>query len=638
MVEKEVKKKSLSFAVLAILLAASFSAVVYFGYMPTTSMPLSSIKTFSSQNELNTFIQNNTDITYPNYFLGPLDDQFATLNPRIGTNKPATFDVVLSEGAVGYSTTNIQVAGVDEADFVKNDGQFIYVLSPSKYSLYIIDANPQNPLVLSKIAFGNSTILAGIFLSQDSNKITVLGSDYTYSLKTYSYGSSGEYSHQYYSVDDIKSFVKVYDISDKSKPVLTRDFSASGSYFNSRMIGETVYAVISQAVQETNGNVELPSVSEGTKSSDISPTQIYYVDQGNNFYDYYTYTTTFAININNDNQEPTSLTLMMGGTSSIYASLNNLYLTYSGPQMRSYSYTSLPQTEIFRIKLDPNDLTFGGRGNVTGRILNQYSMDEYNSYFRVATTSSQWGGGQNNVYVLDMNLAVVGKLENLASGENLHSARFMGDKCYLVTFQKIDPFFVIDLSQPTYPQVLGELKIPGYSDYLHPFDETHIIGVGKDTVERNEVSSWYQGLKLSLFDVSNVSDPKQISNVVIGDRGTDSLVLTDPKAFLFDQSRNLLVIPVDLYLISSNSYEPEPSSYGSFVWQGVYVYKLTLNGGFELRGNVTQIDSQANPQIEYGSWITRSLYIGNTLYTLSDQKIQLNSLEDMAFIAQIELT
>jgi inhibitor of cysteine peptidase len=246
---------------------------------------------------------------------------------------------------------------------------------------------------------------------------------------------------------------------------------------------------------------------------------------------------------------------------------------------------------------------------------------------------------------LNMSLAVVGKLENLATGENLHSARFMGDKCYLVTFIKTDPLFVIDLSQPAYPKVLGLLKIPGYSDYLHPYDENHIIGVGKETVEASEGDfAWYQGLKLSLFDVSNVNEPKQLSKYVIGDRGTDSPVLSDPKAFLFDKSRNLLVIPVDLAVIDKSAVAPGPSAYGTFVWQGVYVFRLTLNDGFVLSGTVTQMENNVTSQngnyywMNSDYWINRALYIGNTLYTVSNARVQLNSLENLALIAKVDLS
>ena len=246
----------------------------------------------------------------------------------------------------------------------------------------------------------------------------------------------------------------------------------------------------------------------------------------------------------------------------------------------------------------------------------------------------------------------MGKLEGLARGENLHSVRFMGDKCYLVTFIKTDPLFVIDLSQPTNPKVLGELKIPGYSDYLHPFDETHLIGVGKEAIGAEQGNfAWYQGLKLSLFDVTNVNNPLQLASYGIGDRGTDSPVLTDPKAFLFDNSKNLLVIPVSLAIVNNSIIDPysqsKASAYGETVWQGAYVFSLTTNG-FMLKGtithlNATLLDSQgrlinnADFWSTQSQWITRSLYIGNTLYTISNGEVKLNSLTDLSQIAQVNL-
>ncbi len=561
---------------------------------------------------------------------------------------PAPFSA-FSQIASGpsYSTTNIQVAGVDEADTVKTDGYYIYLLSFSKNSVYIIDANPQNAKILSTITFDNSSSLAGIYLSQDSSKLAVLGSEYTLRSETYYYSSEDSetksYTHEYFLPEDTKTFVKVYDISDKTRPIVAQDFAASGSYFNSRMIGNYVYAVLSQPVQVINETVTLPSVCTGAETTDISPSQIYYVNKEDNYYNYFTFTSVIGININDAAQSTANLTIMMGGASNIYVSTNSLYIIYPGTTTYSvWGGQSESITQVYKIRLDESTLTFDAQGSIPGTVLNQYSMDEYSGNFRVATTS--WRNKlQNNVYVLDASLTVVGKLENLASGENLHSARFMGEKCYLVTFKKTDPLFVIDLSQPSYPRVLGELKISGYSDYLHPFDETHIIGVGKETVEASQGDfAWYQGLKLSLFDVSNVSAPQQMAKIVIGDRGTDSPVLSDPKAFLLDSNKGLLVLPVHLAMINRTTYEPSASDYGTFVWQGAYVFKLTLNGGFELKGNVTHIEPQITAEkVGYrdqsASWITRSLYIDNTLYTISDQRIQFNNLEDMAFVSRIDL-
>ena len=215
----------------------------------------------------------------------------------------------------------------------------------------------------------------------------------------------------------------------------------------------------------------------------------------------------------------------------------------------------------------------------------------------------------------------------------------MGNKGYLVTFVSIDPLFVIDLSNSTSPVVLGKLEIPGYSDYLHPYDENHLIGIGKHTVEADQgFFAWYQGVKIALFDVSNVSNPLQIANYTIGDRGSDSPVLRDHKAFLFDKQRNLLVIPALVAQIDRNEYPGEvpPYAYGKPVWQGALVFNVTLNEGFALRGSITHIETAADKQ-DWNYYVQRSLYIENTLYTISNAKVKMNSLQDLAFIEEIKV-
>ena len=213
----------------------------------------------------------------------------------------------------------------------------------------------------------------------------------------------------------------------------------------------------------------------------------------------------------------------------MYVSLDNIYVTYP-TWSESGDYTS-----IYRVSVNKDALAFETKGSVPGYILNQYSMDEYNGNFRLATTS-QKQQSSSNVYVLNMNLTVVGKLENLAVTETIYSARFMGNKAYLVTFRQTDPFFVLDLSNPADPKVAGELKIPGYSSYLHMYDENHVIGLG---MENNTV-------KLSLFDVTNVNNPTEIAKYIVQGDYTSSDALYEPKAFLFDKAKELLVIPVSI--------------------------------------------------------------------------------------------
>ncbi|MHA2394738.1 MAG: beta-propeller domain-containing protein, partial [Promethearchaeota archaeon] len=306
-------------------------------------------------------------------------------------------------------------------------------------------------------------------------------------------------------------------------------------------------------------------------------------------------------------------------------------------------------TLVYKIQVKKNDIEYVADGSVPGRVLNQFSMDEYDGYFRIATTqgyvSRSGGKTSNNIYVLNSTLGIIGTLEGLAPGEDLYSARFMSRKCYLVTFKKVDPLFVIDLSDPSEPKVLGKLKIPGYSDYLHPYDENTLIGIGKETIEAEEGNfAWYQGVKISLFDVSDVENPKELDKFEIGDRGTDSPVLRNHKALLFSKSKNLLVIPVLEAKIDPDRYAGDipPNTHGEFVNQGAFVFKISKENGLRLRGLITHIE---DPQefLKSGYWfesdysVERSLYIENILYTISQGMIKMNNLDDLSEVGKVLL-
>jgi uncharacterized secreted protein with C-terminal beta-propeller domain len=665
MVQKEVRKKTRVYGAIAILSAIVLVAAIYTISSPTMLTSLSNVspmKTFTSLEELKNYLTTNTQ-GGSSYGGGPLDSQFfgglapvavpSEVSPSLSTAGTNSAGNTYST----YSTTNIQVAGVDEADTVKTDGQYIYTVSTTQNTgyyfngyytetnnaVYIIKADPQDPQdpqVISKITLDNNTEPAGLYLSQDGSKLVVLASEY----QAYTYGSERIPGSNvampmlmFYQAD-VYTFINVYDVSNKANPVLTRNYTLSGSYFNSRMIGDYVYTVVSQPAYANNDSVVLPEVYNNAVNSTIMPTDIYYTDVQDS---YFTYTTFAGLNVMDDSQAPSSMTIMMGGTSDMYVSQNNMYITYPSQTGQD--------TEIYRISINGQALTPQARGAVPGYVLNQYSMDEYNSNFRVATTTStgSWinQAQQNNIYVLDMNLTIVGKLENLAQGESIYAARFMGDKCYLVTFKQTDPFFVIDLSNPEAPTVAGQLKIPGYSSYLHPYDANHVIGLGME----NET------LKLSLFDVTDINNPTEIANYTVEGNYTSSTALNDPKAFLFDLQKQLLVIPVsitnygEIYLQSTQTLPPSVpgvspsiiSSYG--YWQGAYVFSLTLNGGFTLKGTVTHLnETSLNDSSTYwnsqNNYITRSLYIDNTLYTISNAEVKLNSLTDMTQTAQIDLT
>jgi len=593
----------------AALFLVSFLAIVVTiapFYLQTSDLSRQTqLKRFSSYEELKSFLKASSQ--KDRYYNGGLWVQTFGMNAldmESGTRTGTVPD---------YSTTNIQVEGVDEADIVKTDGTYIYVVSGN--SIFIVKAyHPEEAQVLSKIIFDENP--QEIFIKE--NKLAVFGSAVSHNYKTF-------------TVTDDRTFVKVYDISDRMNPVLTRNFSISGSYFNSRMISKYLYVVVSQPACLISDTLILPKTYSEKGTKEILASEIFYADVS----DYsYAFTTIVAIDLQNDEQEPTHETFLLGATSCMYVSLNNIYITFWKGE----------NTLIYRIRVADEKMECEADGKVPGHVLNQFSMDEYNSHFRIATTTWINGMSQNNVYVLNANLSIIGKLENLAPKETIYSARFMGDRCYLVTFQKIDPLFVIDLKNPSNPKVLGKLKITGYSDYLHPYDENHIIGIGKETDAAEEGDfAWYQGVKISLFDVSNVEKPKEIDKYEIGDRGTDSPLLRDNKALLFDKSKSLLVIPVLVAEIDPEKYPDgvPPYAYGDYVWQGAYVFDISLDG-LALRGGITHLENDIE-LMKSGYYfsstysVKRSLYIDNVLYTVSDKKIKMNSLENLEAINEVEL-
>lgn len=638
MVQREIKKKTQIYGTVATLSAIVLVALIYvYGsipgiFTPDTLPETSPMKTFNSYDELKNFLITNAPSGSTYYGGSPLDSQFfGATREALDGGAPIPAPIGDSgDYTNSYSTTNIQVKGVDEADIVKTDGEYVYIAtnhnyySESQNNVYIVKSNPDDSGVVAKIELGNNTYVAGLFLSQDGNKLVIIGSQYQLYAYEAELRSEEIMIYPYYS--SVDTFLSIYDISEKDIPVLDRNLTLSGSYFNSRMIGNYVYAVVSQPTYFINDNVVLPQVYENAQAAEIEATRIYYADAVDDTY--FTFTTFIGLNIMDNSQEPTNMTIMMGGTSNMYVSLGNIYVTYPTWSEQG-QYTS-----IYRVHVSGSELAFEAKGSVEGNVLNQYSMDEYNGYFRLATTS-QKDEMQNSVYVLDMNLNITGKLDNLAKEERIYSARFMGDKCYLVTFRQIDPFFVLDMSNPAEPKVAGELKIPGYSSYLHPYNDNYVIGLGK---EDNKV-------KLSLFDVSNVNAPTEVAKYIVEGDYTDSEALQEPKAFLFDKQKDLLVIPISKTqygVISPDGVtdsEGKESYMESGFWQGAYVFKVSTSS-FTLRGGITHqntTSSQYYYGYDYNLWVHRALYIDNVIYTVSNTKVLLNNLENLTPIAEVNL-
>jgi len=591
---------------------------------------------FSSLEELRDFLNKSASPMDWYYY----ESGAKGFRPSPITLAPGSFavTVALEAGGSEFSQTNIQVEGVDEADIIKTDGEYIYLVSGQR--LIIVRAYPpESAEVLSEISF-NGTI-RGLFINGD--RLVVFREDY----EVPDYPSERKTSEMIIiPIWQIETRLLIYNLEDRERPVLAREISVNGSYFTSRMIGNNVYLLITQPAGVLEGEVYLPTIRYDDRSEKVEALRIYYSNVSDN---YYAFTTVVAVDIMNV-EAPKYEVFLVGATSAVYVSMDNIYVAV--PKMPVFNEEEpVPEmTEIHRIRIADGDIEYEASGAVPGRVLNQFSMDEHSGHFRIATTTGQlwWTPGEatskNHVYVLNMNLNITGQIEDIAPGETIYSARFMGERCYLVTFKKIDPFFVIDLKDPANPQILGKLKITGYSDYLHPYDENLIIGIGKETVEAEEGDfAWYQGVKISLFDVSDVQNPIEIDKYEIGDRGTDSPILRDHKALLFDKEKNLLAIPVLVAKINEEQYPngvPD-NAYGDYVWQGVYVFNIDENG-FTLKGTITHIENLTE-FLKSGYYffsdyqVERALYIDNVLYTISNKKIQMNNLADLAEIGEIEL-
>ncbi len=540
--------------------------------------------------------------------------------------------------APSFTGTNVQVQGVDEPDRVKTNGTYLFVSTQD--SVAIIRAYPPNstalPLV-SKLSFPNAQVI-GLEISQ--GRLMVIDQ------------KSG-----------VNSTVELilYDVSDLAAPKMIDNASITGSYVAARMADGYVYAVIQQPSYVFNGQgnatAVMPVASENGVESQLAATTVYYT--GNMAQVSY-YTIILSVSMSTGAESKT--TILTGPSATVYVSNSNIYVVYTnypdlfsthgiigdvytGGTVSASDVQNAQNSTIVRATYSGGVVTVAAAGVVPGSVLNQFSLDEYDGYFRVATGRFAVVGGSptrsDDVYVLDLGMKQVSSLTNIAPGENIYAVRFVGSIGYVVTFEQIDPLFVISFNDIANPTILSALKVSGYSDYLHPLPGGYLIGVGKDAVPSSMQNvAFYTGLKLSLFRIFDNGSSTQVDTLVIGDRGTDSPVLTDHLAFTFDSSRNITVIPLTLYKVSGNQTTCSGCAppYGDPVWQGVYVIKVT-DSNLSILGQVSQYPAGLN----YGDssneslQIDRSVIIGDYLYTVSQGEVMVSTLSDFSTVATVQL-
>ena len=538
-----------------------------------------------------------------------------------------------------YSGTNVQVAGIDEADFLKNDGKYAYILSGS--TLTIVDAYPpEKAKIESRISIdidqGQGT--QNMFLNGD--RLVVFYQDYGQQRITPSAEDDQSYFPTYY---EPRTHMMVIDVSDRGSPKVLGNYDVTGQYSTSRMIGDKIFMLTVGPVDYQRP--ERPTVTDALTSDVIVEPDVHYFAYPQENYAFNTVTMLDLGQLEaavEGSDSPSlkspliSKTFMIGAGATVYVSEKNVYIAYQEyhsplpasqngvTRLTVFTEPVGSKTVIHKISIQSGSLfEYVGKGAVPGWLLSQFSMDERGGRLTVATTSEQSSlRGSfmgNNVYKLDEKMVTVGKLEGIAEGESIYASRFDGDRLYLVTFRQIDPFFVVDLSGDQ-PRVLGELKLPGFSNYLHPYDGDHVLGIGR---EGSEAGS--QGVKVALFDVSEVSRPRVLDTYTIGDLQTDSEVLRDHKALLFDKERNILSIPIssfDGYYLESR----DPLSKEIGPWNGFYIFGLSPQDGVELKETIRHDDAGYEQHgTSHGS---RSFFIMDTLYTVTENMMKLNDMND----------
>lgn len=560
--------------------------------------------------------------------------QFGTVTVTSAIMSLTTSAAMTETAGVSFTGSNVQVQGVDESDWVKTDGTHLFVASGD--AVTIINAYPvSSARTLSTIVLQGRSII-GIEMSQ--GRLMVIAQPY----------SSG-------SVEFL-----LYNTTSLSSPALMTNMSISGTYVGSRMTQGYFYAIVQQPSYQFNngGNATgvLPMVSLDDKTETLPADSVYFAPNKAQISFY-----TMIVSVSMANGNESTVSVLTGPSSTIYVSTSNIYVVYTdyldsyadqipgdiftGGAISSVSFPSGDETTVLRVAYANGSLGAQAAGQVPGTVLNQFSMNEYGAYFMVATSRfasiANTTTRSDDVYVLNMSMAQVSALQNIAPDENIYAVRFEGDMGYVVTYEQVDPLFAISFQNPAKPVIESALKVNGYSDYLQQLFSGYLLGVGKDTVQASSGNySYYLGLKLSLFHVLPNGTSSDVANYFIGDRGTDSPVLTDHLALTFDSSSNITVIPVMLALVGGNQTYPPgtPPPFGDDVWQGAYVFRVTSTG-FTLLGRVSQYTNEGN----YGDapndtlQIERSVIIGNDLYTISQGEVMISDLTSFSTLSTIPL-
>lgn len=540
------------------------------------------------------------------------------------------------ENGADYSSTNIQEEGVDEGDIVKNDGEFIYKINTS--GCLIISATEGSMQLLSQIKVDNYLPLE-LYVLED--KLIMIGGIYEYiNTSATSYSSS---VNCFYYMPYTKTDIRIYDISDKSKPELLRKLVIDGTYNTSRILTQNnkLFYMVNYDFRYGEKEQYIPRVADSLvsngKTEKIPAKDIYYYDDIIN----YSYLIIGNIDISDPTESEQNAFLGLNGI--IYVSPSNVYVA-------SYDYRSQFSTNVFGwvrqdYKIEPSsrivkialgDLKQKAVTRILGSVKDRYSLDEFQGNLRIATTV-RFSSTYSMVYVLSEDLSVLGKIDKIAEGESIYAVRFNGERGSLVTFEQVDPYFNLDLSNPAKPLISKGLKEDGFSSYIHYLgDSGYTIGVGQDT--RLAQTNWGErvqilGLKVSLYD-NNSGEAVNVKTWTL-EGNCQVELFSNPKALLYDEQKGLFA-----FAYENRVYD---NYYNSSLKQGLAVFRFDVEAEkpedkLSYSGTLSNLDissSEYNYYEQYRTFVTRGVRIGGYIYTISDKYIISYDMETLVEVDRL---
>lgn len=475
--------------------------------------------------------------------------------------------------------THMQTEGVLESDLQKTDGRYLWRFDRTTLYTY-------------RLAGGETELLESTEMPEECGRLYAM---FFWEGRLALIGTADTYTYAY-----------LFDVDPASGiPRLTETFRQSGVYKDSRIVNGELYLVTNHYAGIRRNEEELdiekciPKIAVGDEERLLKPAEIYLCEEIVTSRYTITFSVVSAIDLEEKRFDSTKAVLCNSYV--LYASAESIYLFAGGDH---------DTTQIFRFTMDREDTALTATGEVKGSVLNQFSVDEHDGYLRVATYVSRsiyvmelfQAVRYNAVYVLDEGLDVVGTLEDIQPDERIYSARFSGDLCYLVTFRQTDPLFAIDLSDPSEPEILSELKVTGFSSYLYEYGEGLLLGFGAEGTETGTLTGW----KLSMFDVTDPQNVTEIANRVISEKNAWGATWYDHKNLMIGKERNLIGVPLEGYQLYT--YDGEGRE---FVLLGRY----TVNGE-KIRGT----------------------YAGKYCYVTSTMGLIAIDLESYEVVAEIDLT